>query len=546
MILTTSDPSKIKAAVAIVGAGPAGISLALALARAGIDTVIIESGGEREDVWATSLSSAAAITPENHAPLELATHRRLGGASWTWGGRCVDFDPIDFEPRPGADAPGWPITYADATAEATAAATFLGIGEPQFEAQLDCFGPKSDLRARLERWCSDPRLARLHAAEIRTSAKARFYTGLTCTGIALDAGGRRALGLRVKHRSGDEYLVAARHYVLAAGGIEAARLLLASSATVPAGWDSSSAWLGRGYMGHFEGALADIVLDGLSDDAIDYRLDGKACFVRPRLMLAPEVMRRNGLLNIAFVPVNLPLGDWRHRSGALSAAALALYMPIVGRTLQPGPIRDILLGQPLNAGDLQRHLLNIMSDGPSVISFAVQALTRGLKRPRAPGMFVRNSTRRYSLKYIAEQSPSYASRIFLSHDRDALGLPRVIIEKSVNTMDVRSVLRAHDILDLQLRQLKLGRLEYHVPPADRGAIVAAHGADGYHQIGLIRLGDSQRSSVVDANCAMHDVPNLHIASSAVFPTSGQANPTFLIVCLALRLAKRLIANLKDG
>ena len=255
MVLTTrSEASDIKAAVAIVGAGPAGISLALALARANIDTVIIESGGERADSWATSLSSAAAITPENHAPLEWASQRRLGGATWTWGGRCVDMDPIDFEPRLDAEVPGWPITYEDATAEATAAATFLGIGRPQFEVQLDCLGTESVLHTRLERWCSDPRLARHHAAEIRTSAKARFYTGLTCTGIAFDAGGRQALGLRVKHRSGSECLVTARHYVLAAGGIETARLLLASNETVAAETGRSSAWLGRSYMGHFEGS----------------------------------------------------------------------------------------------------------------------------------------------------------------------------------------------------------------------------------------------------------------------------------------------------
>ncbi len=544
MVLTTrSDASDIKAAVAIVGAGPAGISLALALARANIDTVIIESGGERADIWTTSLSSAAAITPENHAPLEWASPRRLGGATWTWGGRCVDMDPIDFEPRLGAEVPGWPISYEDATAEATAAAAFLGIGRPQFEVQLDCLGTESVLHTRLERWCADPRLARQHATEMRTSAKARFYTGLTCTGMAFDAGGRQALGLRVKHRSGSECLVTARHYVLAAGGIETARLLLASNKTVAAETGCSSPWLGRSYMGHFEGSIADIVMDGLSDDALDYRLDGTACFVRPRLMLGPETLRRNDLRNIAFLPTNQPLGDWRHRSGALSAAALALYMPILGRTLQPGPVRDILLGQPFNAAALRHHLMNIVGDGPGIIGFAVQALLQRLKRPQAPGMFVRNKARRYRLMYIAEQSPSYASRIFLSHDRDALGLPRVIIEKSIADADVMSILKAHDILDLELRRLKLGRLEYHAEPADRRAVVVAHGADGYHQIGLARMGDDQRSSVVDANCTMHAVPNLHIAGSAVFPTSGQANPTFLIVCLALRLAKRLIAEL---
>ena len=381
ILTTTSATSDIKAAVAIVGAGPAGMALALALARAQIDTVVIELGSEREDASATALSSAAAISPTNHAPLEIATNRRLGGATWTWSGRCVDIDPIDFEPRPDAEVPGWPITYEDATADATAAATFLGIGKPQFETQLAGFAAESVLRTRLERWCIDPRLARRHAAEIRTSAKARFYTGLTCTGITLDTNGRFARGLRVKYRSGSEHLVTARHYVLAASGIETARLLLASNEIASAVANNSCGWLGRGYMGHFEGVLADIILDGLSEDALDYRLDDTGCFIRPRLMLAPEAIRGNGLLNIAFFPSNVPLGNWRHRSGALSAAALALSMPIVGRTLEPGPVREILLGQPLNAADLRQHLLNIVGDGPGFINFAVRRHHATTKAP---------------------------------------------------------------------------------------------------------------------------------------------------------------------
>jgi hypothetical protein len=543
IVIAESDASEIKAAVAIVGAGPAGISLALALASAEIDTVVIESGGERADSWTASLSSAATISPENHAPLEFATHRRLGGTSWTWGGRCVDFDPIDFEPRPGAKVPGWPITYKHATAEAVTAATLLGIGRPQFDANLDLGGEESVLRARLERWCVDPRLARRHGVEIRKSTKARFYTGLTCTGLALESGGRLVHGLWVKDRSGTMHRVSARHYVLAVGGIETARLLLTLNQTEPEPTSGSSGWLGRGYMGHFEGVLADIVLDGLSEDAMDYRLDSTPCFVRPRLMFDPKAIRRNCLLNIAFWPANPPLGNWRHESSALSAGALALYMPFVGRTLQPGPIRDILLGQRMNTDDFSHHLLNIIKDVPSAINFVVQSLARRLNRPQAPGMFIRNKARRYNLRYIAEQSPSYASRILLSQERDALGLQRVIIKKFVNDVDVRSVLKAHEVLDLELRRRGLGRLQYHAAPADRSAIVTSHGADGYHQIGLARMGDNPRLSVVDANCRIHDLGNLHIAGSAVFPTSGQANPAFLIMCLALRLAKRLVADL---
>jgi hypothetical protein len=409
---------------------------------------------------------------------------------------------------------------------------------------LDCAGSESLLYARLERWSADPRLARRHAAEILTNAKARVYTGLTCTAIAIDADKRRALGIRAKHRSGSDHFISARHYVLAAGGIETARLLLASTQAAPSEISGSSPWLGRGYMGHFDGTLADVVLDRLSEDEIDYTLDENLCYVRRRLMLRPDVIRQNGLLNIAFFFGNPPLGNWRHQSGALSAAALALYTPIVGRILQPGPIRNILLGQPLTATDLRHHLRNTVKDGPGTIAFAAHTLARRLKRPQVPGMFVRNRARRYSLKYVSEQSPSFASRIWLSHHADVLGLPRVNIDKPTSDVDVASILKAHDMLDAKLRRLRLGRLEYLSPLADRAAMAAAQGADGYHQIGLTRMGNDHRSSVVDANCTMHAVRNVHIASSAVFSTSGQANPTFLIICLALRLAKRLISDLK--
>jgi choline dehydrogenase-like flavoprotein len=56
------------------------------------------------------------------------------------------------------------------------------------------------------------------------------------------------------------------------------------------------------------------------------------------------------------------------------------------------------------------------------------------------------------------------------------------------------------------------------------------------------MGASERSGVVDANCAVFGVPNLYIASSAVFPTSGHANPTLTIIAMALRLAARLRAQ----
>jgi choline dehydrogenase-like flavoprotein len=374
-------------------------------------------------------------------------------------------------------------------------------------------------------------------AEISGSPLVRFYTGLTCTSVVLDAGGRSTVGLYVKSRSGAAREVTARRYVIAAGGIETARLLLASPGLAPGNW------LGCGYMGHLEGAVADVILDGLQEAHLDYRR-GPECYTRARLMLSQSARQREGLLNIGFVADNSRLADWRHGSGPLSAAALALATPVIGESLQPGPIRQILLGRRLGPADVAGHLRNILTDAPRTTAFLGQLLMTRYRRPTAPGLLARNRARRYRLSYIAEQSALRESRIVLSQTRDPLGVPRVRVEKRVRPGDAESVLRAHDVLDRELRQTGLGRLDFRGDASTLHDQIMADAADGYHQIGTARMSAQPRDGVVDADCRVHGTSNLHVVGSAVFPTSGQANPTYLIVCLSLRLARRLIAEIK--
>jgi choline dehydrogenase-like flavoprotein len=68
-------------------------------------------------------------------------------------------------------------------------------------------------------------------------------------------------------------------------------------------------------------------------------------------------------------------------------------------------------------------------------------------------------------------------------------------------------------------------------------------SDGFHQIGLTRMAEHPTDGVVDANCKAFGVDNLFIASSSVFRTAGQANPTFSAVALGLRLADHLISTI---
>ena len=64
-----------------------------------------------------------------------------------------------------------------------------------------------------------------------------------------------------------------------------------------------------------------------------------------------------------------------------------------------------------------------------------------------------------------------------------------------------------------------------------------------HHLGTTRMSSGPASGVVDADCRIHGVRNVYVASGSVFPTSGFANPTLTIVALALRLADHLKARI---
>jgi GMC oxidoreductase len=167
---------------------------------------------------------------------------------------------------------------------------------------------------------------------------------------------------------------------------------------------------------------------------------------------------------------------------------------------------------------------------------------RFLQSTRKPG-FVDNRKDRYPLYYHGEHAPNPNSRVRLSGERDALGLPRAVVDLRFTDVDANSVVESHALLDAWLRRKGIGRLDYFDAAEERSTRVLEQACDGYHQIGLTRMSSSPRQGIVDGNCRVHDVDNLFVASSSVFPTSGQANPTFLAVAMAARLAEHIEARL---
>ena len=144
---------------------------------------------------------------------------------------------------------------------------------------------------------------------------------------------------------------------------------------------------------------------------------------------------------------------------------------------------------------------------------------------------------RIMVRAFAEQSPNFDSRVQLSAQLDRLGRNLVQLDWRVTDTDLHSMRRAHEILAAELERANLGRLDALLDAAD--AEWPSRVTGGYHHMGTTRMHEDPRQGVVDANCRVHDIANVYVAGSSVFPTAGYANPTLTIVALSIRLADHL-------
>ncbi|MFO6446001.1 GMC oxidoreductase [Erythrobacter sp. NE805] len=533
--------------VCVVGSGPVGLALATRLAAQGVPVLLLESGGVAADPQVQALAQAERVDEDVHDDLMIATARRLGGTSNLWGARCLPYDPIDFAERPWVGA-SWPIAYDVIARYLGDAVAATASGAPVYReaasGPLAGAGPDFDATP-LERWANVQQAQRIHADAIARDALLHLRTHVTVTGLEFADGRVAALAI-CDTRSGEQRRLPVNEVVLAGGGLETVRLLLAAQLDAPGRFGGAEGPLGRYYMGHVTGEIADIRFeDPALASAFDFRVDAHGSYVRRRIVPADALQIEHRLLNCAFWPVVPQIGHAAHGSAILSMIWLVMRMKPVARLLIAEKLR--LANLTPEDSPIPRHLLNVMSGLPATAAFGVDFLRKRYDRTtRLPGLFIRNPAGRYGLQYHSEQWPNPDSRVTLSGSRDRLGVPCLRIDLRFSERDADSIVRTHDLLEAWLAEAGFASLHYRVPAAERAAAVLGQARHGAHQIGIARMAAGPREGIVDAQLRSFEAPNLSIASTAVLPTSGQANPTLTAVALALRLADRLAAPHSSG
>ena len=536
----------LQADVCVVGGGPVGIALALSLSDSGLKVLLLEAGRRPRDPLAQALYEGE-LANTLHSPPDRYRMRGLGGSSTRWGGRCMPFDPIDFEQRDWVPATGWPIGYGELLPHYVAANALAEAGRFAYDAR-EAFpaspplisGFSSDIvrTTGLERFSCPTDFGHRYARRLRLAPHVQVLEGAVCSAIRLHSDGLAVDWLDIASLAGNRLRARARAVVLAAGGLETARLMLSSNDVLPQGVGNRHDVVGRYYMCHLAANVGTLAIHGSPADVRHgYEVGPDGVYCRRRLSIAASRQRRDGLLN-AVARLHFPrITDPSHGSGVLSGLFLArrFISYEYGRRLHDPHATSMAA--------YARHLRNLLCDGADTAAFVGHWIAqRTLASRKFPSVILRNRCNRFSLELQGEQVPHPASRVTLGDSVDALGMRRLRVDWRYQPQDIDSLARTLDLFASELARAGVGRFDYQREALEEDLL--RYGAYGGHHIGTARMGWDPRTSVVDPQCRVHSVRNLFIAGSAVFPTSSQANPTLTLVALSLRLGRHLACLLQ--
>lgn len=529
----------------MVGAGPAGISLALGLIGRGLRVTLVESGGFEHDTHVQELS-AGEVLSDTYAPEALRDGRRrqFGGTTNLWAyrtepgsgrryARSLPPEEIDFERRSAEAVTSWPFGLKD-MAPFLERAQRLWNGGP-FDYSVETWGEESTpplgspgglLITRMSQHGPRDVFTLRYRDDLLAAENVTTLIGCTVVDLEWDASSHAIRRAIVARGDGSRFAIAARAFVLAAGGIENVQLLLTSEAARAGGSANRHDVIGRWITDHPEFRMAVVtpadssVLDRLG--LYDIR------WVRNSMvsgfLTLPEPMKRDeGLLNVsvAMAPQPAGFGSRSHRAiSSLRAIRRGELPSRVARslaTIARSP-RDTIAVLRLGSGRYMEHI-------------------GGWSRPDVD----RSSFAAIELWAATEQTASRENRLVLSDTRDGLGRKRIAMHMRWSSEDRRNFQRSAALITEELETSGIGRVR---PWLEMSGASRPHNSGYHHPMGGTRMHADPRYGAVDPDCRVHGTANLYVAGSSVFPSGhGYANPTLSIIALAVRLGDHLIETL---
>ena len=469
----------------------------------------------------SSLKSARAVgfeylrsLPSEMDGEELLSHR--------WSSWVVPFDDIDFEKRDWVPYSGWPFGKETLMPYYERANSICGISDFDYEPvhSAEKIGKPdfrlmplkgSRIKSKIWRFHYPPvNWKDAYLEELQSANNIKIYLNSNVVEIETNDVANQVTRVRVACVNNNQFWVTSKVFVLAMGGVEIPRVLLASNKTQKAGLGNQNDLVGRFFMEHpsYDGFARTMIADREDYPAL-YTLDSESrreYGVIAGLSPSREFQEKAKILNSATLMF--------HARGRWTSASVADgFLEHVGAVLTDLGTRGYLGKRLFGRFDLHTHLRRLLDFRPQI-----------------------------------EQAPNPDSRITLSEEKDLLGLNQSKLDWRLTELDRHTLHTVNKLLAEEIGQSGLGRAQILSSetdthwPLNYGFFQGIKGPSmvgGWHFTGTTRMHDDSKQGVVDANCKVHGIGNLYIASSSVFPTNSFANPTLTIIALTLRLAEHI-------
>lgn len=506
------EDQTIHADLCIIGAGAAGITVAREFINKPYTVYVLESGGfdiESEtqtlktgtiegDIRVPDWMLQSASSPHN-SYLEDSRLRVFGGSTQHWGGFCLPIPTTDFEARPWIPDSGWPIRREDLNPYYQRAASICQISVPELLSNNPTFihdpidwGLKNSVfETRFIHLSPPTQFGFVYRAELAQAKNIHLIQHANVTELLLTKNGKSIEQLHVRSLHGRHLKLKAKRIVLAAGGIENSRLLLASNSVHKHGVGNEHDQVGRYFMEHPEMSLGQFIFNKAASQLQSYTIHDSPLSSTPAekdfgrqalgvLFPTPEIQRKRGILNFS----------------------AQLQFPLERDLIEQQEISDTISRM---IGDSQ------------------------FKNPTIGTFFIR-----------AEQSPNPNNRVTLDHALDPFSKPKTKLIWQLYPDDLDILMKSLELLAIEFGRSGRGRVRLEGIERLGQSIPG-----GCHHMGGTRMHQDPKRGVVNEQCRVHGIDNLYVAGSSVFPTGSCVNPTLTIVALALRLSERLLSDLSS-
>ena len=514
---TLENGTLIEGDICIVGAGAAGISIALEFMNSPYKVILLEGGGFEYEERIQKLYDGK-TTGQPYYPIRSSELHYFGGTTGHWGGMCSLFDPIAFKKRAWVDKSGWPITQETLLPYYDRAHVNLDLDIYEFD--LDYWQKKDPSLLTLpfdkkyvwtKIWKFSPptRFGKKYKDTIVNAKNIHLYTYANVVDITASDNISKINSVTVKNYTGKTQQVSAKYFILACAGIQNARVLLAANKQAKSGIGNDNDLVGRYFMEHAEVKSAELWLNQRNDLKL-------YMFASPRVQgeiaITPEKQEEYGILNgiVSFTPL-----EW--------AKKMPSYIEVWSNA-------DPRINQE------QAENARLESRKTSKIEHLIDKFKSKDSQEQHQA---------FQMTIRLEQAPNPLSRVTLSEEKDELGVPRAALHWALTPLEKRSMRKIYEIIGQQAGATGLGRVKLMEELWDeKDETLPSTTSVGWHHMGTTRMSDDPKSGVVDANCRVHGIQNLFIAGSSCFTTGGGVNPTYTIVALSIRLADHIKDQMK--